>query len=227
MPKSDDTIRMATAPIEAFRGSASAYYADAEQYFEAQWKETIWPLIKNMDFSITVDFAAGHGRNSERLATLAKQLYIVEPNPDAVTVLQRRFSSRDFTCSIQVVQNSGMDLQQIPSKSIGFLYSFDSVVHFERQLVQLYMPEFERILAPGGYAFVHHSNFGRISQEPDFRKHPGWRSNVDKDWFAQCAFRNRLLTIKQVLIPWQVSDVVIEEFDCITLLYKPAQWLAV
>lgn len=214
-------------PIDAFRGSASGYYADAEGCMATQWRTIIWPLIKDVDFSITLDFAAGHGRNSEHLAKLAKQLYIVEPNPDAVAELQKRFTNRDFECSIQIVQNSGSDLKDITSASIGFLYSFDSVVHFSRELVEIYMPEFQRVLAPGGYAFVHHSNFGRISLDSEFRNHPAWRSNVDKDWFAQCAFRHRLLTAKQRLLSWAVGAVELEDFDCLSLLHKPSQWLAV
>ncbi len=187
----------------------------------------IWPSIKDFNFESTLDFAAGHGRNSALLARLAKLLYIVEANPDAVKHLEARFANQDANqCSIQIIHNNGLDLRGIPPNAITALYSFDSIVHFEKRLIEAYMPEFERVMAHGAYGFVHHSNFGRVSQDPDFHKHPGWRSNVDKDWFAQCCFRHKLLPVRQTPIDWHIGEVVFEEFDCISIIYKPITWLA-
>ncbi len=225
MPQNIDEI--AKGPVEAFRGSASAYYNEAEACMGVQWSGLIWPFIKDFNFENTLDFAAGHGRNSALLATLAKHLYVVEASPDAVKHLEARFANQDpAQCSIQIVHNNGLDLREIPSDTITALYSFDSMVHFEKRLIGAYMPEFERVMAHGAYGFIHHSNFGRVSQDPDFYKHPGWRSNVDRDWFAQCCFHHKLLPIRQTPIDWHIGEVVFEEFDCISIVYKPINWLA-
>jgi len=220
---SQDIHEIAQGPVEAFRGSASAYYRDAEGCMEVQWSGMIWPSIKDFNFENTLDFAAGHGRNSVLLAKLAKRLYVVEANPDAVSQLKARFASPNPTqCSIQIIHNNGLDLCDIPSNTITALYSFDSMVHFEKRLIEAYMPEFERVMAQGAYGFIHHSNFGRVSQDPDFRNHPGWRSNVDKDWFAQCCFRHKLLPVRQTPIEWHIGEVVFQEFDCISIVFKPS-----
>jgi hypothetical protein len=224
---SQDIHEIAQGPVEAFRGNASRYYRDAESSMEIQWSGLIWPLIKDFNFENTLDFAAGYGRNSVLLASLAKHLYVVEANPDAVRQLEARFNTPDPNqCSIQIIQNNGLDLRDISPNTITALYSFDSMVHFEKRLVEAYMPEFERVMAHGAYGFIHHSNFGRVSQDPDFHNHPGWRSNVDKDWFAQCCFRPKLLPVRQTPIAWHIGEVGFEEFDCISIVYKLTNWLA-
>ncbi|MDP8983081.1 MAG: class I SAM-dependent methyltransferase [Acidobacteriota bacterium] len=227
MDQRKDTIdNIANAPVQAFMGSAAGYYDEAEPYMETQWTDLIWPQIKNLDFDIVLDFAAGHGRNAVKLATLAKQLYVVDANPEAVGFLRDRFSRHDQArCPLQVIQNNGKDLHDIPSNAISLLYSFDSMVHFEQRLVEAYMPEFQRVMAPGSYGFIHHSNFGRVSQDPDFRHHPAWRANVDADFFAQCCFRHKLLAVRQTPIDWYVGEVLIQNLDCLSIIYKPSVWL--
>lgn len=227
MDQASDAIdNIAQAPVTAFMETAVGYYDEAEPGMDAQWNELIWPEVKNLNFDITLDFAAGHGRNTAKLATLAKQLYVVDANPDAVKFLRERFSKHDQNrCSLQVIQNNGKDLQDLPSNAISLIYSFDSMVHFERRLVEAYMPEFERVMAPGAYGFIHHSNFGRVSQDPDFRHHPAWRANVDIDFFAQCCFRHKLLAVRQTPISWFVGEVLIQDLDCLSIIYKPSLWL--
>jgi SAM-dependent methyltransferase len=218
----DELSDLAMRPAEAFRGSASAYYQDAEQYIEKQWEGIIWPVVQTFDFRITLDFACGQGRNTAMLARHAKQLYAVDANPDAVEVARRRFADADpQVCAIQVTLNNGRDLSGIPSGVITTLYSFDSMVHFEKRLVELYMPEFFRVMKPGAQGFIHHSNIGRISDNPDFKAHPGWRSNVDKDWFARCCWSHGLWPVRQIPLTWHVGQCAFQDVDCLTVMYKP------
>jgi SAM-dependent methyltransferase len=218
----DELKDFAMLPVEAFRGEASAYYDDAESHLGDQWKLLIWPEIQHFNFAVTLDFAAGHGRNSVELAKLAGRMYVADANPDAVQFLRQRFEGYDKTrCAVSVIQNNGVDLRDVPTGVVTALYSFDSMVHFERRLVEAYMPEFQRIMAPGALGFIHHSNFGRVSDDPDFRNHPAWRSNVDKNFFAQCCFRQGLLAVRQVTIDWPAEGVTVQDLDCISIIYKP------
>ena len=221
---SKESNDFALLPVEAFRGSASAYYDDAEDYIEDQWKSLIWPEIQHFNFDVILDFAAGHGRNSARLAKLGAKLYVVDANPEAAQFLRRRFAEREAQCVVSVIQNNGVDLADIPTGAITTLYSFDSMVHFEKRLIEAYMPEFQRVMAPGAFGFIHHSNFGRVSDDPDFRNHPAWRANVDKNFFAQCCFRHRLLATRQVTIAWGETEWAIQDLDCISIIHKPRKW---
>jgi len=221
----DAPIDFALLPVELFRGSASAYYDDAEKYIQGQWDKLIWPQIRDFNFETTLDFAAGHGRNSALLAKLAARLYIVDANPDAVKFLRERFAGiNQKKCAVSVIQNNGVDLHDVPTGVVTALYSFDSMVHFEKRVTETYMPEFERVMAPGAYGFIHHSNFGRVSDDPDFRHHPSWRANVDKDFFAQCSFRHKLLTVRQVVLDWTSAEVLVQGLDCFSIIYKPKRW---
>lgn len=198
---------------------------DAENYIENQWNSLILPEIKHFNFNVTLDFAAGHGRNSAYLAKLAKKLYVVDANPEAVQFLHQRFEGDAQTqCAVPVIQNNGVDLIGVPTGAVTTLYSFDSMVHFEKRLVEAYMPEFQRVMAPGAFGFIHHSNFGRVSDAPDFRDHPAWRANVDKNFFAQCCFRHKLLAVRQVTIDWPAGEVAIQDLDCFSIICKPKQW---
>jgi cyclopropane fatty-acyl-phospholipid synthase-like methyltransferase len=213
---SDD---FALLPVKAFQGSASAYYADAERFIEAQWSGTIWPLIKEFDFRVTLDFACGQGRNTALLARHAKELYAVDANPAAVAAAKKRFEKTGTP--VKVLLNNGRDLSAIPSGVITALYSFDSMVHFEKRLMETYMPEFARVMAPGAKGFIHHSNLGRLSDNPDFTPHPGWRSNVEKEWFARCCWNHGLWPIEQTPLTWHVGQCLFQHLDCLTIIYNP------
>jgi SAM-dependent methyltransferase len=220
--ENDQLSDLAHRVIDAFRhGEAADYFTRAESLMDEQWSQIIYPIIKDMDFSCVLDFAAGHGRNSAKLLPLSRQLIVVEPSQGSISVLKQRFAKLPPGCKMTIVQNSGIDLRDVESSSVTLLYSWDSMVHFEKRLVECYMPEFARVLRPGGRGFVHHSNFGRVSQDPDFKKHPAWRSNVDKEAFARTCFANGLLAIRQILLPWGTNIGQAEELDCISVIAKP------
>src|ERR1700733_1049057 len=132
-----ESYDFALLSVESFRGSGSVYYDDAEPHIENQWKSIIWPEIRNFNFDVTLDFAAGHGRNSSNLAKLAKRLYVVDANPDAVQFLRQRFGEdAQSECAVSVIQNNGVDLSEVPSGTVTTLYSFDAMVHFEKRLIE-------------------------------------------------------------------------------------------
>jgi hypothetical protein len=62
----------------------NTYFAIAESAFDALWPQLIWPFIEGCDFSNCVDLAAGHGRNSTKLVTLANGLTLLHIQPGNV-----------------------------------------------------------------------------------------------------------------------------------------------
>src|SRR6266478_3648855 len=96
---------MPTGVEERMRGAAqqvgrdwkrSPYYDAAEQGIERQWKELVWPFLTDeqeggINYSETVELAAGHGRNSAKLLPLAGMLYLVDINVENIAFLRRRF----------------------------------------------------------------------------------------------------------------------------------------
>ena len=48
----------------------------------------------------------------------------------------------------------------IPDASVDFVFSFDSFVHPDRDVVEVYLRQLGTKLKIGGKGFIHHSNFG-------------------------------------------------------------------
>jgi ubiquinone/menaquinone biosynthesis C-methylase UbiE len=52
----------------------------------------------------------------------------------------------------------------IPDHSVDFVFSFDSLVHANIDVIQAYIEQFSRILKPNGAGFLHHSNLGQYAK---------------------------------------------------------------
>jgi ubiquinone/menaquinone biosynthesis C-methylase UbiE len=194
-----------------FRGAP--YYDVAEKDIEWQWRDLIWPFISDADYSSALDLAAGHGRNSACLLKYAARLTIVDINDDNIEFCRRRFGNDP---RIAYVVNDGLSLKEVAADSITLVYSFDSMVHFDSDVVRAYLREFRRILVPGGQAFIHHSNFtGRPGG--NFTESPHWRNFMSRELLAHYAALEDLEIVRQQVIDWSVPNL-----DCLSLLRRPA-----
>jgi SAM-dependent methyltransferase len=188
------------------------YYEEAESGFGPQWENVIWPMIREVDFTCTVELAAGHGRNSEKLRYLASRLYLVDINRENIDFLKRRFAEAD---NIICVQNNGVDLAGIGDAEASFVYTFDSMVHFDSDVVRAYLVEFARVLQPGGHAFCHYSNYVG-NPTGSYRDHPGWRNFMGREMFEHYAAKEGLVPL--VSKPLHVATTT---HDALALLQKP------
>jgi ubiquinone/menaquinone biosynthesis C-methylase UbiE len=179
---------------------------------EVQWNSLIWPMIKGFDFTTVVDLAAGHGRNSVMLLKEAKRLYIVDINRECIEYCQKRFQGMP---NITYVQNDGYSLKAIPDGTISLIYSFDSMVHFDIDVIGNYAKEFYRILKPGGHGFVHHSNYTK-SPGSHFLANPHCRNFMSKELFAYYLIRSGLQVESQTVIDWGG----VPELDCLTIFKR-------
>lgn len=197
----------------------SGYFAEAEPAMDWQLHDIITPFLARyrgeIDYTSVLDFAAGHGRNSAWLQEPAKDLTLVDINKENVKIWKERFgTNKRFTYLI----TDGASLKGIKNNSITFLYSFDSMVHFDNDVITAYIPEFWRVLKQGCYGFCHHSNYtgnpgGRFQDNPD------WRNFMSKELFAHTLIKNGFEVVEQMPLAWGG----IAELDCITLFRKPRE----
>lgn len=187
------------------------YFTHAESFMEPLWKGLIEPFIAGSNFAHTVDLAAGHGRNSVILSTLAERLTIMDIQPGNIEVCKRRFAGSQ---NIEFLVNNGFDMQPVRDADVTLVYCFDAMVHFDSDVVRSYLRDTRRVLAPGGRGFFHHSNYtgGR-----DWRTNLEARNFMSKDWFAHYALKEGLNVLSQRLIEWSG----IPDLDCVTLVEKP------
>ena len=194
------------------------YFKDAEPHMDQQWDELIWPTIKDFDFTATLELAPGGGRNSAKLIPLSESIHLVDVNQYCIDLCKERFADYPGETKIHYHVNDGTSLEMIDSQSISAIYTWDSAVHMDKLVVKEYFKEFSRILKPGGRAFVHHSNYGSISDNVEFKKNPHWRTNMSAELAKAFAAEAGVTIVSQQIIPWGGDT---EDLDCITVLEKP------
>lgn len=191
------------------------YFREAESEFAGQWKETIWPIIKDFDFSTVLELSPGVGRNTEKLSELTSRLIAVDFNQHALEQTRSRLAAAGSGCEVSYHQNNGIDLRMVPDASVTAIYCWDSAVHFDKSVVSSYIHEFARVLKHGGSGFLHHSDLGDRARK-NIKRNPHWRSNVSADLVARACQANGLTIVEQRPVPW--PPIV----DCVTVFRKDA-----
>jgi SAM-dependent methyltransferase len=198
---------------DPFKDVDLEYFEVAENSMEPLWNELIWPMVKHLDFTCVVDLAAGHGRNSAILRRYAKNLIIADINQECIDVCKQRFQGDK---NITYLKNDGASLRGIEDNRLTLVYSFDSMVHFDSDVIRNYLEEFHRVLVAGGSCFCHHSNY---TGNPGgaFQESPHWRNFMSKELFAHYSKKAGLQVIEQKVIDWGGTP----DLDCLSVLRKP------
>jgi SAM-dependent methyltransferase len=188
---------------------------------EAQWFFTIHPRIHTfLPAGTILEIAPGFGRWTQFLKSCSQKLILVDLVSDCIEACKTRFEGEDH---IDYHVNDGRSLEMIPDESIDFVFSFDSLVHAESDIIQEYLQQLGRKLKPDGVGFIHHSNLGeyrrafalfnRIQRPSRFRTFLKRRGIIDADhWrapsmtaqlFEQHCGTSGLECISQELVNWQ------------------------
>jgi len=189
------------------------YYDKAEGAMDFQWETKIFPMINGCKMDVSVDLAAGHGRNSVKLLDHCKQHYIVDIHQSNLDYCAERFSDLD---NVEYILTNGYSLTGILDNSVDLLYSFDAVVHFDSDVIRRYLEEAHRILKPGGHFFCHHSNSTENPTEGDITNNTHFRNFMSAELYSHYAWKSSLKTVRQQVIGWGK----IPEIDCMTLVQK-------
>lgn len=198
-----------------------------------QWYGTLLPRVHRFIPARTVvEIACGYGRWTEHLRGVAEHTIAVDLNENCVAACRERFA-HDATVSCHVTD--GRSLPMVPDGSADLVFSFDSLVHADRQVMDAYLAELTRILSPDGAAFLHHSNLGSTPLRnrlfgtgfaATLLKHLGlierrlhWRDpTVSAAWVAAKAARYGLHCATQELFGWQTRRLI----DCISVVVRDA-----
>ena len=216
----DEIVRWKTIEQCAYSHRTGSYFADAEPFMAEQWEKIIWPIISQEDFTAVLELACGHGRNTDFLRRYASSIDLVDVNEHCVEACRKRFGSELENCKFRYHLTAGNGLPMIPSASITFGYSWDSMVHFDKLVVRDYVVEFARILKPGGTAFLHHSNYGAIAPDSDWAKNHGNRSDMTAALMQQYA-EDAGLELKFQRLSGRADGWGLDNLDCLSLLKRP------
>jgi ubiquinone/menaquinone biosynthesis C-methylase UbiE len=193
------------------------YHGLAASHMDAHWSTIIFPILSSyqIDMSETIDFACGRGRNARKLKKAgAGNLTLVDVNAENIDYCDQNLVPLG---GYSTFLNNGYDLHPLPSQAYTFVYSFDAMVHFDLEIVLSYITEFARVLRPGGFAFIHHSNFTG-NPGGSFQQNPHWRNFMSAAIFKHAAVHSGSDVLRQETFAWGgVADI-----DCITVMRRLA-----
>jgi len=165
-----------------------------------KWKKSIVEnfIYKNIDKDSNVlEIAPGHGRWTEFILKKAGNLILCDLNSKCIEICKMKFYNFK---NISYYVNDGKNLNFIKDNSIDFIWSYDSFVHMEKDVIEAYFKEFSRILKVGGKAIIHHSGE---------RRSKGFRSNVSTGIIREIATQYGL-SVKYHIQSWGKNN----EFNC-------------
>lgn len=182
----------------------------------AQWQGSILPrLVDFLPARRALEIGSGHGRWSRLLRPHCQELILVDLVEPCVAACRAEFADDP---AVSCARTDGRTLPGVPERSLDFVFSLDSLVHAEMDVLAAYASELARTLAPDGVAFLHHSNMARVLAD-----HPGtqirhWRGEtVSAEGVREAALRAGLVCPTQEVIDWGG----VEECDCLSVVARP------
>lgn len=181
-----------------------------------QWWGVIFPrILEFLPTGTLLEIAPGHGRWTRYLVHLAERYIGVDVTPNCVETCRELFAGHSHAT---FHLNDGVSLDAVEDDSIDFAFTFDSLVHADKEVMKGYVQELSRKLTADGVGFIHHSNLGQFL-DPDTGQPPFenicWRGNTAAADFARYCARSGLVCIGQELINWD-SENLIDSFSMIT-----------
>jgi ubiquinone/menaquinone biosynthesis C-methylase UbiE len=154
---------------------------------EALWFFILFPRIHRfVPAPRILEIAPGFGRWTQFLKTQCQSMIAVDISEKCVEHCEARYASDSH---IKFRVNDGTSLSAVADDSIDFVFSFDSLVHAESDVIEAYLSQLARKLTPDGIGFIHHSNIGA---------YPRRLKLMDHYYRLPGAFRRRLLTKEDI-----------------------------
>jgi len=184
---------------------------------ECQWYGSILPrIVRFLPAPRLLEIAPGFGRWTRFLLRNCEGFTGVDLSDRCIEFCRERFSG--YPNALFHV-NDGRSLSEVEDKSIDFVFSFDSLVHAEADILEEYIRDIARILKPSGAGFVHHSNLGAYPPETPS---PHMRSrSMTADKFAGYCEATGLVCVSQEIVNWGQSELI----DCLsTFTPQGSRW---
>ncbi len=212
-----DRLKRRTQEV-AKRWIDTPYYQAVDGTARDQWAKIIAPFLEGyqLDFSNTLEIACGHGRMTEILLEQGERVTAVDILQENIEFCKSRFSA---VSNLRLAKNDGVTLEMIPDSKTTFVFCFDSMIHFDSDVVRSYLSEISRVLSVGGKAFLHHSNLTR-NPGGSFERSVHARNFMSMEMFSHYAQKERLKVLKQVKLDWGLGPKRVPELDGLTLLSK-------
>jgi SAM-dependent methyltransferase len=196
----------------------------------AQWFGAILPRIRDcLPTGVILEIAPGFGRWTHYLKDYCGELWAVDKSSQCIEACRRRFAAE---AHVRCCLNDGRSLSIIPDASVDFIFSFDSFVHPDRDVIEAYLRELGTKLKIGGKGFIHHSNFGAYANSlrerlPEILVKPlikakilDWahhrNPSMSADLFRALCAQYGLHCMSQELVNWRGRRLI----DCLSFFVR-------
>lgn len=100
-----------------------------------------------------VEIGCGGGRWSRYFCGRVRRAFLVDATPSAEPAVRAHADWNGF----EFIVAKDANLPTIPTAAADYAFSFDTFVHFHRELFDAYIREISRVLKPGGLLHLHHA----------------------------------------------------------------------
>ena len=143
------------------------------------------PFIPDRPLDI-LEIAPGGGRMTSELIPLCRSLVIVDVCAACIDLCKERFKYSD---NIEFHVNDGSSLEMVEDGSRDLIISYDSFVHIDPEIIEIYVSQFAAKLRDFGIVWLTHSSRANETE---------WRSDMSKEKMAAMAERHGLVTKAQM-----------------------------
>lgn len=167
----------------------SAAWGTTEKLF----KHTILPRLEPIkDLDCIVEIAPGYGRITQHLLPYTKRLVVIDTSKTCIDYCQATFGDK-----IEAYVTDGLTIP-LPADTADLVFSWDSLVHCELDVVKSYLEEAARVLKDQGLLFLHLSNF---------------KSHLDKPNHHMRARSVNVEAVLELLKPLTIKPIITEEIN--------------
>lgn len=195
----------------------------------AHWFAFLLPRLQRFLPSTTapqsriVEIAPGHGRWTRFLLSHCRTFAAYDVSEECVSYCKSRFKQHIDDGTAEFFLTDGLSLSE-KSDAVDLAFSFDSLVHVERDVMRGYLVHLSRCLKPGRFAFLQHSN---LAAYPHLLNHNNAGpfnargATVSAATMRQDAAEHGFITLIQEGLNHETEHMNNELTDCISVMQKP------
>ncbi len=179
---------------------------------ESQWFGSIFPrLHRFLPARRILEIAPGFGRWTKFLIPACDEFVGIDLSAKCIDACRDRFAAVKHA---KFFVNDGQSLQAAADRSFDLIFSFDSLVHAECDVLAAYIPQVLRKLSPGGVAFLHHSNL--LTYGNTIGNQHGRAATVSAETVADLIKHGDGKVLIQEVVNWGCEHLI----DCLTLFAR-------
>jgi SAM-dependent methyltransferase len=179
---------------------------------EAQWFGSIFPrLHRFLPARRILEIAPGFGRWSKFLIPACDEFVGIDLSDKCTEGCREIFANAHHA---EFYTNDGRSLSAAQGREFDLVFSFDSLVHAEQEVMASYIPEILKNLSSVGVAFLHHSNIHAYKNTIDNPHARG--ASISADVVADLIVSNGGAVLIQEVVNWGGEHLI----DCLTLFSR-------